>query len=63
MSVDTIRVGTEPTNGSTRGAIDITGVSIRKLERTLRGTPGVETDDVYLERVGGRTYLVARPER
>jgi len=63
MSVDTIRVDPEPSSGSAPGAIDITGVSIRKLERILRGTSDVDTDDVFLERRGGRTYLVAREQR
>jgi len=59
MSVDKISVGVDRSGGDVRGVVDVTGVPVRKLETTLR-TEGMDAGDVYLERSGGRTYLVTR---
>lgn len=65
MSLDAPAHGIDPAVDDvlTRGVVEITGVSVRALTPTLQNDRDLSTDDVYLERVGGRTYLVAGSDR
>lgn len=58
MSLDTHPIEPAADDVITRGVVEITGVSVRALKSTLQNDRDVSNDDVYLERVGDRTYLV-----
>lgn len=61
MAIDTIRVRTESSagGGSARapGVVDVSDLPAARIRDLARGA----ADGVYLERRGGRTFLVAAP--
>lgn len=55
MSIDVVRTGTRPAREQARRVVDVTDVTATRVAEYARDAD----DDVYLERKGARTFLVA----
>lgn len=58
MSIETVRVH-EQTTRPDRAVIDVSEIDAEQVRAYARETNAVGHPDVYFERKGGRTYLVA----